>query len=94
MNEATVSEKINALLDLLKQLPKNGSAKEIATEGTYLPTTKEDKTELDQRLDKLRMNLKYMIFDLEATKRENRYLRQMLETRFPPKPKGGSDSSL
>ena len=30
-------------------------------------------------LDRLRLNVKYLLFDLEATRRENTYLRRMLE---------------
>jgi hypothetical protein len=30
-------------------------------------------------LDNLRLGLKYLVFDLEATKRENKYLRDLLE---------------
>ncbi|MCE5278716.1 MAG: hypothetical protein ABFD92_13075 [Planctomycetaceae bacterium] len=43
-----------------------------------------DSVEAD--LDQLRLQMKYMLFDLEATRRENRYLRQMLETRPPNAP--------
>ena len=32
------------------------------------------------RLDRLRLRVKYLLFDLEATRRENRLLRQLLET--------------
>jgi len=31
-------------------------------------------------LDDLRVKVKYLLFDLEATRRENSYLRKMLET--------------
>ena len=34
---------------------------------------------LQDSLDYLRICIKYQIFDLEATKRENKYLRKMLE---------------
>jgi len=30
-------------------------------------------------VSQIRLKLKYLLFDLEATRRENRYLRQMLE---------------
>ena len=35
----------------------------------------------DQLLDYLRLRVKYLTFDLEATRRENQYLRRMLERR-------------
>jgi chromosome segregation ATPase len=34
---------------------------------------------LQESLDWLRLSVKYLVFDLEATRRENAYLRQMLE---------------
>lgn len=34
---------------------------------------------LQGSLDYLRLSIKYLVFDLEATKRENGYLRKMLE---------------
>ena len=35
--------------------------------------------QLQENLDFLRLWIKYMLFDLEATRRENAYLRRMLE---------------
>jgi hypothetical protein len=34
---------------------------------------------LQESLDYLRLGIKYLLFDLEATRRENSYLRKMLE---------------
>ena len=34
---------------------------------------------LQESLDYLRVSIKYMLFDLESTRRENTYLRKMLE---------------
>lgn len=34
---------------------------------------------LQESLDYLRLSIKYLVFDLEATRRENQYLRKMLE---------------
>lgn len=34
---------------------------------------------LQESLDYLRLSIKYLVFDLEATRRENGYLRRMLE---------------
>lgn len=33
---------------------------------------------LQESLDQLRLSVKYLVFDLEATRRENRYLKQLL----------------
>jgi regulator of replication initiation timing len=35
--------------------------------------------DLQESLDYLRLSIKYMMFDLEATRRENQYLRKLLE---------------
>jgi nitric oxide reductase activation protein len=34
---------------------------------------------LQESLDHLRLSIKYLVFDLEATRRENQYLRKLLE---------------
>ena len=36
-------------------------------------------TELQDSLDYLRLSVKYLVFDLEATRRENQYLRKLLD---------------
>lgn len=36
-------------------------------------------TDLQDSLDYLRLSIKYVLFDLEATRRENAYLRKLLE---------------
>ena len=37
--------------------------------------------ELQDSLDYLRLSVKYLVFDLEATRRENQYLRKLLDAR-------------
>lgn len=37
---------------------------------------------LQESLDYLRICVKYQVFDLEATRRENEYLRKLLESKF------------
>lgn len=39
---------------------------------------------LQESLDHLRLSVKYLVFDLEATRRENRYLRKLLGEQGPP----------
>ncbi len=36
-------------------------------------------SELQEALDYLRLSVKYLVFDLEATRRENAYLRRLIE---------------
>jgi hypothetical protein len=49
-------------------------------EGVYIPADPA-KAAVEDSLDMLRVQVKYLIFDLEATRRENRYLLHMLESR-------------
>lgn len=77
MNEAVIKEKLSQLSDCLVGSTLLAPNKSVP-EGIYVsakPST------VDESLDFLRLQLKYIIFDLEATRRENRYLRQMLENR-------------
>ena len=43
--------------------------------------------DLQESLDYLRLSIKYLVFDLEATRRENQYLRKLLEAQN----KGGDE---
>jgi hypothetical protein len=36
--------------------------------------------ELQDSLDHLRLSVKYLVFDLEATRRENQYLRRLIDS--------------
>ena len=40
---------------------------------------KDSMEQLQSSLDYLRVSVKYILFDLEATRRENKHLRQLLE---------------
>ncbi len=55
-----------------------------ASRGTYISETPPTTSELDDLFDYIRLRVRYLLFDLEATRRENRYLRQMLERRSNP----------
>ena len=78
MNEAAIQEKIGEILRMVQSAPTGAKAPAVA-EGCYISSREGDT--FDHRLDQLRMQVKYLLFDLEATKRENRYLLQMLENR-------------
>ena len=47
--------------------------------------------ELQDSLDYLRLSVKYLVFDLEATRRENKYLRGLLDEHGAPPPEEGAD---
>jgi hypothetical protein len=79
MNESSIRQ---ALLDLnraITALPSTSSSHQSS--GTYLPEAPPKDLSVDESLDLLKLQIKYLLFDLEATRRENRYLRKMLESR-------------
>ena len=39
-----------------------------------------NESNFDASLDHLRLSVKYLVFDLEATRRENQYLRKLLDS--------------
>lgn len=87
MNEAVIREK---LMEIAEAIEANGqeNTPKGSSEGLYVP---ENGLTLENAIDQLRMKVKYLMFDLEASRRENRYLRQMLEMR-PPQTRGRDDS--
>jgi hypothetical protein len=89
MNEAVMKERLLELSEAVSVSPvaDGGNAKE----GQYLPHRVGAQSSVEDALDHLRMQLKYVMFDLEATRRENRYLRQMLEGRSRPDSTDSSD---
>jgi len=85
MTEAIIKERLAELNDLLATSPFLADSNEQSSSGTYLPGTQTSNQNLGQTIDTVRMRIRYLVFDLEATKRENQYLRQMLELRRPNK---------
>lgn len=82
MNENDFQAKLGALMNEISTLPKAEREKlEQLAEQTKQRHGKLKKTvgELQESLDYLRLSIKYLVFDLEATRRENGYLRKMLE---------------
>jgi len=88
MNEAAIRKKIDELQEVLRASPLGEASQIQAGEGERTPSSRSRKDPVEDALDYLRLMLKYLLFDLEATRRENRYLRQMLESR-PPSDRGG-----
>jgi hypothetical protein len=82
MDEQTFQTKFNELLEKIKELPEDqrGRLERLVRE------TRERRqriqasvSELQESLDYLRLSVKYLVFDLEATRRENAYLRRLVE---------------
>lgn len=88
MNEAAIRQKLCEINEILTVSPSLGPApKSPGGEGVYYGQQLAQEPALDATLEQLRLQVKYLLFDLEATRRENRYLRQMLEARH----RGGAD---
>ncbi len=83
MKEAVVREKLLELCETLHTSSGSGEEPGDGNQGMYVP---EMDAQIDGVIDQLRLQIKYLMFDLEASRRENRYLRQMLEMR-PPQPR-------
>lgn len=81
MNERDFQNKLTELLGEIGEMPAGEREKleQLATE-TKDRHDKMKKTmrELQESLDYLRLSVKYLVFDLEATRRENDYLRGLV----------------
>lgn len=82
MNERDFQQKLGDLMSQIGTLPEDqrGDIERLATE-TRERHDKMKRTiaDLQESLDYLRLSIKYLVFDLEATRRENDYLRKLIE---------------
>ncbi len=82
MNENEFQTKLTELMGEISALPA-GEREKFAKLADQTRKQHEQITQtvssLQESLDYLRLSIKYLVFDLEATKRENGYLRKMLE---------------
>ncbi len=80
MDEHTFQRKMAELIDRIKELPgKPEAATEASSSVDPENGLKSSIGELQESLDYLRLSVKYLVFDLEATRRENAYLRRLVE---------------
>lgn len=82
MTEQDFEKKLSDLIAQIDGLPTEQKEQlQVLAEETKARQAKIRKTmkDLQDSLDYLRLSVKYMVFDLEATRRENEYLRKMLE---------------
>ncbi|MCE9590096.1 MAG: transcriptional regulator [Planctomycetes bacterium] len=82
MDETTFQTKLAELMGEISTLPK--AEREKLTALAAKTQERHEKlrktvTDLQESLDYLRLSIKYLVFDLEATRRENAYLRKMIE---------------
>ncbi|MBI5762242.1 MAG: transcriptional regulator [Planctomycetes bacterium] len=82
MDETTFQRKLAELVCEIDTLPAEERVKleTLAAESKQRhEKLKATVSSLQDSLDYLRLSIKYLLFDLEATRRENGYLRKMLE---------------
>ena len=82
MDEAAFQEQLSELLVEIQKYPDLEKGKLDELSGVASARQKKLRSHianLQSSLDHLRLSIKYLAFDLEATKRENRVLRRMLE---------------
>ena len=82
MDEAALREKIGEILSEAQGVP--AVAEPIAAgprpgEQPHPSGLRREMAAMEDSLDHLRLSIKYLVFDLEATKRENRLLRELLD---------------
>jgi len=82
MNERNIEDRLCRLIEQLQALPlehREKLKKLCEHDGTQRSMIEESVAKLQDSLDYLRLSVKYMVFDLEATRRENVYLRKLVE---------------
>jgi septal ring factor EnvC (AmiA/AmiB activator) len=94
MNDQDFQQKLGNLMASIQHLPTDKKAEiERLAEETKARRARMQATikGLQESLDHLRLSVKYMAFDLEATRRENEYLRKLLNGDKDQPDAGGDD---
>ncbi len=82
MDEAAFEKKMNELVEEIKGLP-DPQRKELITlvrnTGKTHNKLRKSMDQLQESLDYLRVCVKYLLFDLDATRRENENLKKLLK---------------
>jgi hypothetical protein len=81
MDEAALRQKVGQLLAEVRRVPATEQHGPTGTDAAAAfpgSSMKREMAALEDGLDQVRLAIKYLLFDLEAAKRENRLLRQML----------------
>lgn len=82
MDELTFQKKLGELMAQIDTLPEGerDRLRALAAETRQRHADiKKSVDSMQENIDFLRLWIKYLLFDLEATRRENTYLRKMLE---------------
>lgn len=81
MSENEFERKIGELVAQINELPAEQRAPllDIAAETRFRhDKIKQTVADLQESVDHLRLGVKYLVFDLEATRRENEHLRKLI----------------
>jgi len=81
MDEANFESKLNDLAKEIESVPapqRDMLMSLIKQAGRHHKQLKQSVDSLQESLDYLRVSVKYLVFDLEATRRENAYLKKLL----------------
>ncbi len=93
MSENDFQQSLGDLITQIESMPAdqkerlNALADEARERHSKMKKTVAD---LQDSMDYLRLSIKYLLFDLEATRRENAYLRKLLEKQANPNAEGES----
>ena len=88
MDEQGFQDKMTELMRKIRELPGDRVSTTSDESGDLTPDDDAGErreriqasiAELQESLDYLRLTVKYLVFDLEATRRENAYLRRLIE---------------
>src|SRR5262245_45389635 len=82
MDDQAFSTRMTDLMNKIKELPEpqRPALERLAEEAvSRRERIRTSVAELQESLDYLRLTIKYLVFDLEATRRENTYLRKLIE---------------
>ena len=77
MNDKLLRGQLDELAEIAST-PLSSEDSETA-EGTYISEHRRAGQTNEELLLYIRLRIKYLMFDLEATRRENRYLREMID---------------
>lgn len=82
MDEQTFQEKLTDLFHQISSLPPEQQAcmsQVVESTQGRRDRLNDSVSQMQESLDFLRLSVKYLVFDLEATRRENTYMRQLLD---------------
>ncbi|HOK95751.1 MAG TPA: hypothetical protein PK052_09905 [Anaerohalosphaeraceae bacterium] len=83
MDKTALEQKLKDLLDQIEDFTHPDDRHKFAGHGLEgllnRPMTETRQSDPQDWLDSLRLRIQYLLFDLEATRRENSYLKRLLE---------------